>query len=140
MESKINSCIFPESSVLPELFLLETIVETTVPILFLCHDKKWQLYIVSRCYANAEKIIWFVQQTNKRDIINLLTNTITIREIFTTQNTINVISHKANNECLTQKVPLIQLESTLLPTPGQFLDAENEEFSELVSVLKNMSN
>ena len=120
-----------KNNVLPEMYYYMTFLEAARPILFVCKDEKENVFICSCHCAKASKCEWIVAPTTYNRLIELLTDKITIRDIFTIDNDdlyIVTVTRDSGQSIL--KVSVADIDDTILPTAGYYMDAEDDEFTE----------
>ncbi len=116
--------------------VLDTILfEGKYPVLFTCkNDKDIYLFI---CYiANAQKIGWIGTKTTYENLIDLLENRITIRNAF-----LNITNSKFMIEYDGEEVQYNlkksdEIPENILPTAGEYMDAEEDEYREELAEFK----
>lgn len=121
----------------PTLYWDMILVEMKDPILFTCNDDDGNYYICSCPKSDSEVCEWVIVPTTSSDIIELLTNKITIRQIFDKCETPCFFATQCANETNSNvsKIGIQDLPDEVLPTPGFYMDAEPSEFSEEIDVL-----
>ena len=105
------------------------------PILFTCNNKNEDLYLCVCCQAEPNLKKWLISRTQPQYIIKLLKNEITIRDAFLLPKSSNekyTIIHKDNKSSieLNNKDDWNSKESIFLPTEGEYIDADPDEFIE----------
>lgn len=126
-----NTNIFLKGdSILPNLYMDMILVESTRPILFTCIDSDEKMFICSCHCADSEKCEWIIVDTTPENVINLLLNKVTIREIFDCGNGSSFIVTLCGGRGrpLIQKVDFKDISDEILPTNGYYMDAEDGEF------------
>lgn len=128
----------PKSDVLAELFMYMILVEERKPILFVCKDKNENVYICSRYHADGIKCEWLVQKTTYTQLIELLTDKITIRDIFTTEheNLFVATLFAEGKNVIVRQFSLREIDDRVLPTAGYYMDVEDDEFEKELKILK----
>ena len=95
--------------------ILDTILfESKYPVLFTCKNDK-DIYLFICCFVNSEKTKWIGTRTTYDNLINLLENKITIRNA--------------------SEIP-----DEILPTVGEYMDAEEEYEEEIAEFKKRNKN
>lgn len=118
--------------------------ESYYPILFTCINEKKELFLCVCSQADSEQKKWLVTKVSSKTIIELLSNKITLRDSFLKDDgdkyTIIYTSYKQvyeieknNNSDWDEK------NSIELPTPGEYIDAEENEFLEEIEYFQNIS-
>ena len=119
-----------------ERIILDTILfESKYPVLFTCKNDD-DIYLFICHFLNSEKIEWIGTRTTYDNLINLLENRITIREAF-----LNVTDNKILIEYDGEKVKYEwkksnEISDNILPTIGEYMDAEGGEFREEIIEFK----
>lgn len=118
----------------------ELLFSSYYPILFVCKNDKNELFLVVCCTHNGKETRHLITKTTPTDIIDLLNDKITIRDCFLlnkeyqfslvhSNDTIEVFEH-------------LELDwgenSTNLPDKGEFIEAEENEFIDVIAKYKNM--
>lgn len=119
-----------------ENVVLDTILfESKYPVLFTCKNGN-DIYLFICCFLNADTAKWIGTKTSYDMLIELLENKITIRNAFlgVTEEKIVIEYHGENVACNTIKSRDIQ--ECLLPTAGEYMDAEDDEYAEELTVFK----
>lgn len=122
------------------LYIDEVFVEEKYPILFTCRNKSDSLFICV-CYEIREKLQFIVSKNTKENIIDMLKNKITLREVFDSpfDKVFLVDCYKSNFE-FTTKVKYKDIDSDLLPIEGTYLESEEGEFKDYILKLSNKIN
>lgn len=127
----------PKTTLLPQLNYDLILFESTTPLLFTCTDESENLYI-STCYCSTGKQRgWIVSHTTPDKILDLLSNKITIRQLFDSRESLFVVS--ATQEAPSynvRRIPLEHVDPHILPTAGYYLDAEPGEYDSEINELK----
>ena len=112
-------------------------VESLSPILFACCDDEKNLYICSCHCQNAQKCEWLITSTTYRRLIDLLTDKLSIRDIFLNDgSTVYVATMYANDAPITVVEKKTYEVDSILPTAGFYMDADPDEFSEELAILE----
>ncbi len=130
MSMKKSMKIFLDSDrTLPKLYMYMVFVESIRPILFACKDEEEKLYICSCHCANADKCEWVIAPTTYTNLIELLTNTITIRDVFIKDNTSVYVATllASTKEVTVQKTNKEEI-AGILPSADYYMEAEPDEF------------
>ncbi len=109
--------------------------ESKYPILFTCKNER-DLYLFICCLVTSDKAEWIGTKTTYDNLIELLENKITIREAF-----LNIAEDKIIIEYNGQDVNYrteksSKIPNDLLPTAGEYMDAEEDEYTEEIAVFK----
>ncbi len=110
--------------------------EAQYPVLFTCLNNE-DVYLFSCCLVNSQIVKWIGTKTNYNILIELLTDKITIRDAFLkVTNEIIVVEFDGKNvkeEILQQDL----VESELLPSEGEYMDVEPDEYTEEISIFES---
>lgn len=124
-----------------KLYIDYVIFEYDYPILFVCIDKNDDLYLC-HCYEIRKKQEWIISKTNKKIIIDLLTNKLTIFDSLNSpfdENYIVTWSYEDKKEkCY--KVKFEDIDELNLPEKGAFYESEEHEFDEYIKILSKREN
>lgn len=122
-----------------EVRIEKVLFESNYPILFSCTlNEKVFLFI---CYtANSTSMKWIATETTYENLISLLKDQITIREAFMNcSNTKFMISYDGSKtecyKCLATDIP-----DYILPTNGEKMDVEEDEFEQEIIYYKQRCN
>lgn len=123
---------------IPTLYYDMVFVESTRPILFTCKDDKDSYYICSCYIADGEKCQWLVVPTTCERLLELLTNQITIRQIFDRdeKNGFLVTALAGEGTPTAKTIAIESVSPEILPTAGYYMEAEPEEFEQEIAELK----
>lgn len=119
---------------------LDTVLfESRYPILFTCVCGR-DVYLFVCCLFTNEVVKWIGTKTNDDILIKLLENKITIRDSFVTGNNKKImIDYKVDgvhlNELFSTEIP-----PQLLPTVGEYMEAEEGEYFDEISHFKKRLN
>ena len=117
--------------------VLDTILfESNYPVLFTCKNGNEE-YLFSCCLINAKIVKWIGTKTSFETLIQLHQNKITIREAFLNDEMITVEYDGQNVQY--RKIDKTQVPSELLPTAGEYMDAEEDEYAEEIELFETRS-
>lgn len=136
----MNTNIFlNEDENLGPLYLDMVLVEATRPLFFTCIDNNDRMYACSCHCADGEKCQWVVVPTTCEKMIEVLTDGITIRDVFdgSDEDVFLVTLYAGSSQKVVEQVNLSQLPEDILPTPGYYMEAEEGEFDEEIAELRN---
>ena len=136
----MNTNIFlNEDENLGPLYLDMVLVEATRPLFFTCIDNNDRMYACSCHCADGEKCQWVVVPTTCEKMIEVLTDRITIRDVFdgSDEDVFLVTLYAGASRKVVEQVNLSQLPEDILPTPGYYMEAEEGEFDEEIAELRN---
>ena len=121
---------FPE---IGKLKIDKVLFESFYPILFTCTNNKNELYLCVCCTRKEQLQIWLLTKTTPAVVIDLLENNITMRDaFFAVEYDRYTIIYQGNN----RTIKINDSEywdkecSIYLPTKGEYMDAEENEFAE----------
>ena len=138
MNTKTNSEIFlKQNNYLPTLYMYMVFAETLSPILFACRDDASNVYICSCHCQNAVKQEWIITQTSHNRLIDLLTDKLSIKEIFVKdKQPLYVVTVRPNDyapEVVKKDISTLQ---DILPSAGYYMEADPGEFDEELKILQ----
>lgn len=127
-----------KSEVNPQLDYDLVLLDDTYPVLFTCVDREDNLYICSCHCATSKRKEWIIAQTSPQKVIELLTDKITIREIFDScQRKSYIATRYADKpEPVVETVKISEIPGELLPTAGFYMDSAPGEFDEEISAME----
>lgn len=113
--------------------VLDTVLfESRYPVLFTCKNENG-LYLFICCFVTSDKSEWIGTKTTYDNLLNLLKNKITIRDAFlniTEQKVVINYDGKNVDYSVTHKE---NIPEKLLPSAGEFMDAEDGEYAEEIA-------
>ena len=117
--------------------------ESYYPILFTCIGEKKDIFLCVCCQADLDVKKWLITDVSPRTIIELLSNKITLRESFLkdggSKYTIIYNMEDENFEIEENNIKDWDEESSIdLPTAGEYMDAEEDEFLEEIEYFKDI--
>ncbi len=120
------------------LFIDLVLVEYHYPILFTCLDDQGTMYISTCFHADAQEREWLIAQTTPKAIIDLLRNSVSIRDIFPKDDTLVYLAAKCKDIQKTkiQTLKAGEVPEKIFPTAGMFMDADEDEFLEELAILR----
>lgn len=125
-----------QNKLLPTLYLYMVFAESISPILFACRDDAENVYVCSCHCQNATKQEWIIAPTSYSKLIALLTDKISIRDIFVEDNhKLYLVTKFANatTEIAEKDLPSLH---DLLPTAGYYMEAASDEFNQVLEELQ----
>lgn len=127
-----------KSCVNPQLDYDLILFDDAYPVLFTCVDKKDNLYICTCHCATAKKREWVIAQTTPQKVIELLTDEITIRDIFESCKGKSYIATKyaGKPEPEVQSLNISEIPSDILPTAGYYMESDPGEFDEEIAAME----
>lgn len=119
--------------------VLDTILfESKYPVMFTCKNKS-DLYLFICCLVNAEKVEWIGTMTTYDNLIELLENKITIRDSFLNVAENKIIISYNGKEVDYKIVKGSDVPDNLLPTAGEYMEAEEGEYEEEIALFKQQN-
>ena len=114
------------------------LIEATRPIFFTCIDKKNEMYACCCHCANGEKCEWIVVPTTASRIIKVLSDEITIREVFEFKNetAFLVTLYAGQHEPIVKRLKVEEIPDNILPTAGYNMEPEKGEFDAEIAELR----
>ncbi len=109
--------------------------EGRYPILFTCTDEE-RVFLFICCLVSAQKVKWIGTETDYDRLIALLENKVTIRETFLEGKKGKYIIQFDGTTTDFEMVDRYQIPEQLLPTAGEYMDAEEGEYSEEIAAFK----
>ncbi len=119
-----------------KLFYDQTIFQENEPILFTCKDENNQLYLCVEYQCDSTAIKWLVKSVTKQTLIKMLTDQITIREAFLQdeEKRFSICKIHSLLTVIENSVKDWADDSLVLPTKGEYLEIDEEEFQEILKV------
>ena len=114
--------------------------ESYYPILFTCKNDKNDLFLCVCCQADSSIKKWLLTTVSAETILKLLSNEITIRDSFLTNNGNKysiIFKNKKYNLEVDNTKDWDPEKSIDLPTTGEYLDAEGDEYLDEIEYYKN---
>lgn len=113
------------------------LVDYQYPVLFTCIDEDKNMYIATCFHVDAEKQEFLIAKTEPEAVKELLTDKRTIRNIFPDkEGTVYVVTvHKWSEEPMIVESMAADVNSHYFPSCGIFMDADDGEFDEELSIL-----
>lgn len=124
------------------LYMDLILVEFRQPILFTCLDEKNRMYLATCYHTDAQEKDWLITETTPEQIIDLLTNTLTIRDAFPNGEASVYLVKKVRGaiESVIQKCQANKVPKEFFPTPDMFMDGDEDEFeAELADLRKRVA-
>lgn len=121
------------------LYWDKILFEPVYPILFTCKNDKNEIFVVICCQNNATGIKWLVGKTTPDNIVRMLCDEITIRELITTYSTGQFsINYDEGKYICSYDSSEWKEESTYLPKKDSYIMAEPGEFDEDIEYFTKM--
>lgn len=123
-----------------ELYTEKVLVEFEIPLLFICKDKSNKRYTALCVDSDEEK--YLVVESRARDIVQMIQNTITMRELFlkAKNGTSWMITAGATiSEDIINITPISEVADEDLPASGSFYEVYNADIHDYVDLLLNRS-
>lgn len=120
-----------------DLYEDQILLDYIYPVLFTCIDDFENMYL-SVCYtANASKTCWLLAKVDPSQVINLLSNKKTIREMFECDNLWNLYKIGNDTEIHVEKIENYKtFDQDAFPAEGEYMDADDGEFSEEIKIFQ----
>lgn len=121
--------IFGEIPIFQDIKMDKILFESSYPILFTCIEHR-NIYLFICCVNNSDETKWIGTKTSYPNLIELLTNEITIRDVFANVTDKKFLITKKVTGVNFNEVDFKDLPQDLLPTAGEFLETESGELEE----------
>lgn len=120
------------------LYMDLILAEFRHPILFTCLDEHEHMYLVTCFRTDAQESDWLIAETTPAQIIDLLCNMLTIRNAFPADNSFVYLakSIQGTTEMFIEKHRANEIPTEFFPTPDMFMDGDEDEFKEELSILR----
>lgn len=119
-----------------EMTVDTVLFESTYPVLFTCKNNH-DIYMMICHTANSQKIGWIGTKTTYENLIDLLENRITIRDSFLAVTDRKIIIEKCRDAAIRcVHVRGEEIPNDILPTAGEYMDAEEGEYEEEIAKFK----
>lgn len=129
--------ILRQSDCLSNVTIDQILFESSYPILCSGYDNN-NIYLIICHSVNSERMSWIVTKTTYDIIISMLNNNITIRDAFLGFTSEKILLTLEKEGMHTIKCDVTEINENILPTPGQYMDAEEEEFDEEIEYYEEM--
>lgn len=116
-----------------ELYIEKVFFESYYPIVFSCVSSQGDLFLVVCSRNNKNGIKWLIARTNAKDIIQLLSDKITIRELLLKAGDKFSVDYQKGTYIINGKTTDFDENSLFLPTEDSFMEAEDGEFEEEIN-------
>lgn len=113
--------------------------ESKYPILFTCKNGN-EIYLFLCCLVNSKIVKWIGTKTTYETLIELLQNKLTIRDAFFSVTDEKIIINYNGQNVESQIVDKTMIPPELLPTFGEYMDAEEDEFAEEIAEFESRNN
>lgn len=130
IEGKRIEKIFVTTEKYGELYIEKVFFESYYPIVFSCVSSQGDLFLVVCSRYNKSGIKWLIAKTNPEDIIQLLSDKITIRELLLKAVDKFSVDYQKGTYIINEKTTDFDEDSLFLPTEDSFIEAEDGEFDE----------
>lgn len=121
--------IFRKIPMFENLKMDTVLFESKYPVLFTCTINE-DVYLFICCMVNRQFVNWICTKIDYKTLIQLLKNEVTIRNAFLSVTDEKIIINYDGKELVAEIVNKDQVPVELLPTAGEYLDTENDEYSE----------
>ena len=124
--------IFRKIPMFENLKMDTVLFESKYPVLFTCTINE-DVYLFICCMVNEQFINWIGTKMDYKTLIQLLKNEVTIRDAFLAITDEKIMINYDGKELVADIVNKDQVPMELLPTVGEYLDTENDEYSEEIA-------
>ena len=130
--------IFRNIDFFKNIVMDKVLFESKYPILFTCKNEG-SVYMFICCLVNSTSAKWIATKTNYKTLIDLLEDRITIREAFLNGCAEKfIIEYKGlEKNIICNMVHTNDVPEVLLPTKGEYMEAEDGEFAEEIQLFKS---
>ena len=112
-------------------------IDDIYPVLFTCVDDLENTYLSTCYFADHSKTLWLVTKIEPERVINLLNNKVTIRELFESDELWMICKSKSKKEIQVKQIADCKnFDKNAFPAEGEYMDVDEEEFEEEISILK----
>lgn len=118
-----------------ELKLDLVLVDFIYPVLFTCLDEFDNMYIAACYRADGQSREWVIADTTPGKVVSLLKNEIQIREMFLHVSLWNAVLLAEDDFPNIRPVTAKELDANVLPTAGEYMDADSDEFESEIEEL-----
>lgn len=119
-----------------ELNMDTILFESHYPVLFTCTQGQ-DVYLFSCCLVNATVAKWIGTKTDYEILIQLLEDKITIQDAFLNGEKEKLLIEYDGKEVRCNFVAKEQIPNELLPTAGEYMEAEEDEYAEEIAAFKS---
>lgn len=122
-----------------KLYIDKILFETYFPIIFTCKNENNDIFACVCCQSNEQGCKWLVGKTTGLDIVRMLQNEITIRQLlmdYCTEKT--SVDYKDKEYTITHDNSDWNEESDYLPKRDSYIDAEEGEFDDEIAYFKSI--
>ncbi len=127
--------IFGKNPALDSLKLDTVLFGDRYPVLFTCTNAD-EVYMFICCEVNAKTVRWIGTRTSYDTLIGMLSDRITIRDAFLSVAEEKMVVSYDGREVVCDFVPVGEMEDRFLPTVGEFMNADEGEFSEEITAFR----
>lgn len=140
---KIPNPYFRSVGTIGDLVLEHMIFEAEYPVLFVCKDKLDKKYICVCCDIRKTQR-WIVSPISTVDLVKMLSDKLTLRDAFLTKESENsyLIEWDPQHPDIENVTPvsIFEIPDEDLPTAGEFIEAEEDEYKDIILKLKDVDN
>lgn len=121
-----------ENNISKDLYIDRVLFESYYPILFSCITGDKEHFICVCCQNNKKGEKWLIGKTNPNNIIEMLEDNITIRDLFLNHTSLKItVNKKIDGEMkLYYNNKDWKKDSIYLPKPASYIDSEEGEFDD----------
>lgn len=124
--------IFRKIPMCENLKMDTVLFESKYPVLFTCNIDR-DIYLFICCMVNGQFVNWIGTKTDYKTLIQLLKNEVTIRDAFLAITDEKIMINYDGKEPVADIVKKNRVPMELLPTVGEYLDAEGDEYTEEIA-------
>lgn len=130
--------IFKNTKLFQNIRMDIILVESKYPVLFTCKDKN-DTYLFVCCTVNSKIVQWIGTKIKCETLVMLLKNEITIRDAFLKDYVEKfLIEYDGVEKAISERIIVeYMLLKDLLPTEGEYMDAEEDEFEEEIEIFSS---
>ena len=119
-----------------ENLIMDTVLfESRYPVLFTCVCGD-DIYLFICCLVHASIVKWIGTRTDYDTLVGLLENQVTIRDAFLGVTEEKMLIEYDGKTVIRSCVKSGEIEECLLPTAGEYMDAEEDEFTDELANFK----
>lgn len=130
--------LFRKIDILKNVSMDVVLFESKYPVLFTCKDEG-KIYLFICCLVNSKIAKWIGTETRYETLIELLEDKIPIRDAFLKDDVKKmIIEYDGIQKCIScNQINGSEIPESLLPTVGEYMEAEDGEFDEEIQIFKS---
>lgn len=129
--------ILRKSNEFADITIDQVLFEAAYPVLFTAYDSMNQSYLFICHSFNSNDIEWIATKTSYENVISMLTDAITIRDAFSACSPEKYIISYNRDNIEVSKLDIADIEDRILPTAGEYMNADEDEFCEEIEYYKS---